>query len=265
MKFQSLVVSLAVAIGLLSAPAFGADAKKSTALERVKKAGKLVVAIDPTYPPMEFEGTGQKVDGFDVDFINEVAQRLGVKVEFKVMNWDGILAGLKSRRYDLIISSMNVTPDRAKEADFVEYFKMSQVFVTKKGQLIKKKEDLVGKVLAVQADTTSHTWAEKEQKAGLKVKEVKAYKLATDAFAAVKAGHAEVTVMDEPVGRYYAKQDPQTFEVTGEAIAAEPVGIAFHKDDKDLTDAVAKAVGEIRTDGTYKKLSTKWFGTELVF
>lgn len=243
--------------------ATGAKAADASAVERVKKAGKIVIAIDATYPPMESEGKDGKPVGFDIDFANDLAKRLGVKAEFVVMNWDGIFAGLNSKRYDVIISSMNITDERKKQVDFVEYVKMSQLFVAKKGVDVKTEKDLTGKVVAVQADTTSAEFVEKAQKAGVKPKDLKQFKLATDVFSAVKAGQAEVIVIDEPVGRYYAKEDAATFIITGRAMAPEPVGAAFRKEDKDLRDAVEKIVEEQKKDGTIKKMSITWFGGEL--
>ncbi len=256
-RFALLLASFAAVLGV-SGPAFGA-----AGLERVKKAGKLVVAIDATYPPMESEGPDGKPVGFDIDFANELAKRLGVKAEFVVMNWDGILAGLASKRYDVIISSMNITDERKKQVDFVEYVKMSQLFISKKGIIVSTEKDLVGKVVAVQADTTSMEYLEKTKKNGVAIKDIKAFKLATDAFAAVKAGQAEVLVTDEPVGKYYAKQDNSTFQVTGRAMAPEPVGVALRKEDADLTKEISKKVDEMKKDGTLKKTSETWFGGEL--
>src|SRR5688572_6446908 len=99
------------------------------ALDRVKKAGKLVVAVDATYPPMESEGKDGKVEGFDVDFAAEIAKRLGVQAEFVVTAWDGIVPGLYAKRYDAIVSCMNITDERKKAVDFVEYARISQLFI----------------------------------------------------------------------------------------------------------------------------------------
>ena len=253
-------VASVLMVGLLTP---GAALSADKAVDRVKKAGKILVAIDATYPPMESEGPDGKPVGFDIDFANELAKRLGIKAEFVVMNWDGILAGLNSKRYDVIISSMNITAERKNQVDFVEYVQMSQLFIAKTGTVISKEADLAGKVIAVQADTTSFEYAEGLAKKGVAVKAVKAFKLATDAFAAVKAGQAEVIVVDEPVGKYYAKQDSKTFQLSGRAMAPEPVGIAIRKTDKDLHEAVTKAVDEMKKDGTLKKISITWFGGEL--
>ena len=233
------------------------------ALERVKKAGKLSIAVDATYPPMEFEGKDGNPEGFDIDFATAIATRLGVKAQFVVIAWDGVIAGLFSKRYDTIISTMNITAERQKQLDFVEYVRMSQLFVAPPGVMVKSEKDLAGKVVAVQADTSTHEWVEKQQKAGIKVKEVKAFRAAIDVFAAVKARQAEVIVIDEPVGRYYAKQDPGTFVVAGRAIAPEPIGVAIRKEDISLSKAIADAVNALKQDGTLKKLQEKWFGAEL--
>lgn len=251
--------------GLLLSLAFAAPGAHATgALERIKKAGKLVVAIDASYPPMESEGPSGKPVGFDIEFADELARRLGVKTEYVVMQWDGILAGLTSKRYDVIISSMNITPERQKQADFVEYVKMAQVFVTTtKGRPVATEKDLEGKTVAVQADSTSADFVEKARKAGLKVKDLKAFKGATDAFAAVRASQADTIVIDEPVGRYYAKQDPKTFHVTGRAMAPEPVGIATNKSDQDLSRELSRVVDAMKKDGFLKKLQESWFGGEL--
>ena len=234
-----------------------------TSLEKVHKSGALVVAIDPTYPPMEFEDKPGQTEGFDVDLATALAESLNVKVKFVVMNWDGILAGLNSRRYDVIISSMNITPERSTQVDFVEYLKMAQVFVVGAGSTIKSKEGLSGKVVAVQADTTSFSWVSEQQTKGLAIKEIKAFKFATEAFSALKVGQAEALVVDEPVGRFYAKQDKDSFKVSGEAVAAEPIGIAIRKDDQELKRALADALKKLKSDGGFARISTKWFGSDL--
>lgn len=245
-------------------PAAGSDAPANT-LERIKKDGKLVIAIDATYPPMEFvDKDGKTPIGFDVDLAKKIAEKLGVKAEFVVMDWDGIIPGLKAKRYDIIMSSMNITAERQKEVEFVEYVKMSQVFVAKKGLKVATEKDLAGKVVAVQEGTTSHEWVDKVKAEKVKdIKEVRSFKAATDTFLEVKNKRADVVVIDEPVGLYYAKLDADTYEVTGRAIDPEPVGIAIRKEDKELKGAIDKAVKDLQADGTFKKVSETWFGKEL--
>src|SRR5690606_32647552 len=106
-------------------------------------------------------------------------------------------------------------------------------------------------------------YAEGVKRKGVAIKEVKAFKLATDAFAAVKAGQAEVIIVDEPVGKFYVNQDSKTFQLSGRAMAPEPVGVAIRKSDSDLHAEIKKAVEKMRQDGTMKKISETWFGGEL--
>jgi len=233
-------------------------------LERVKKAGKLLVAIDATYPPMEFvDSDGKTVIGFDVDMATKIAEKLGVRVEFVVMDWDGIIPGLLGKRYDMIMSTMNITPERQQQVNFVEYAKLSQVFVSGKGTNVRSEQDLTGKVIAVQAETTSQDYVE-GVKATAKWKDMRTFKGATDAFLEVKNGRADVIVIDEPVGRYYARLDSATFTVTGQAMDPEPVGIAIRKDDVDLAKAVDQAYTELMDAGTVSQISWYWFGIQLI-
>lgn len=252
-----------LALGALLLPCLPAQANKADAWTKIKAAGKLVIAVDATYPPMESEGKDGKPEGFDIDFATELAQRLGLKPDFQVVSWDGIVAGLKSERYDVIISSMNITDERQKQVDFVEYARMAQLFIGKKGVQVSTDKDLEGKVVAVQVDTTSMAYVEKKKAEGIKIKDMKAFPNATQVFDAVKAGHAEVIVVDEPVGRFYAKNNPELFVVTGRAVAPEPLGIAMRKENPALREAITKAVEAMKKDGFVKKLGEKWFGGEL--
>lgn len=233
-------------------------------VKNLTRPGKLLVAVDTTYPPMEFEMNDGKVVGFDVDLARELAKRLNLEAEFVVMGWDGILAGLQSKRYDVIISSMSVTAERQKQVDFVEYVKMGQVFVVrKKDAAVTSEKELKGKIIAVQADTTSFEAVENFKKQGVAIKDVKAFKAATDTFSALKSMQADVIVIDEPVGRYYAAKDSKTFVVSGMALAPEPMGVAVRKDAADLKLALEQAMEKIKKDGTLSKLSKNWFNQDL--
>lgn len=228
-------------------------------LSIVQKNKKIRIAVDTTYPPMEFEGNDGKVTGIDVDWAKELAKEIHVDAEFVVMPWDGVLAGLKSDRYDIIMSSMNITPERSREVNFIEYMSMGQVFVVKDKKLnIKSEKDLAGKVIAVQADTTSATAVTNFKKSGIKIKDVLEFKGATEAFAALKSNHAEVIVIDEAVGKYFAKLDPKTFSISGNAILPLPIGIAVKKSDTALLKALQTAMNSIKKNGSFDKIYKKW-------
>lgn len=228
-------------------------------LPSILKSKKIRIAIDTTYPPMEFESDDGQVTGIDVDWARELAKTLNVEAEFVVMPWDGILAGLKSDRYDIIMSSMNITPERSQEVNFIEYMSMGQVFVIKDKKLnIKNEKELSGKVIAVQADTTSSTAVMNFKKTGINIKNVLEFKGATEAFAALKSNHAEVIVIDEAVGKYFAKLDPKTFSISGNAILPLPIGIAVKKSDTALFKALQAAMLSIKKNGAFDRIYKKW-------
>lgn len=227
------------------------------------KGPKLVIALDPSYPPMESEDMDGKLVGFDVDVGRELASRLGREPEFMVMGWEGIIGGLVSDRYDVILSAMNITPEREKQIAFVEYARMSQLFVAKRGVDVKGEQDLVDKIVAVATDTTSYDYLQRIRSQGLQIKEIRAYRLASEVFMAVKTGHADALVVDEPVARYFTKLDQATFAVTGRAMAPEPIGIGVRKTNVTLRAQVADAVAAMKRDGAMKKLQVSWFGQEL--
>ncbi len=263
LRRTSWVVALSICVSISGCTLF----KKSpeSALKRIKAEKILRIAIDPTYAPMEFDGPDGKPTGFDVELGVAIAQEMGVSAKFITMSWEGILTGLVSGgRYDVIMSSMNITQERLKQVNFVKYLEMSQVFVSRTtGKHVKTTADLSDKIVAVQADTTSHSAVQSAQKKGVKIKKIKAFQKATDVFQAVRVGQADVIVIDEPVGLYHANKDPKTFKVTGHAIAPEPVGIAIRKNAKALKKAIESAVSKLKSDGTFKRISHKWFGTEL--
>ena len=231
-------------------------------LDAVVKAGKLRVAVDTTYPPMEFEGSDGLIIGLDIDLARELAKVLKVEAEFIVMPWDGILAGLQSNRYDIIMSSMNVTPERQAQVNFVPYLSMGQVFVVKKSaKPVVNEKDLTGRTVAVQVDTTSFSAVEAIQKSGIKISGIKTFQGTTDTFSALKANQADVIVTDEAVGRYYTGLDAKTFIVSGNAMKPEPIGIAVKKTDTKLLKALEAAVKTIKANGTYAKVYKNWLKT----
>ena len=112
--------------------------------------------------------------------------------------------------------------------------------------------------MAVQADTTSFTAVEDFKKSGIPIKEIKAFKGATEAFSALKSNQAEVIVIDEAVGLYYTGMDQKTFQISGIALRPEPIGIAVRKTDTKLFNALDVAVKTIKQNGIFSKIYKQW-------
>ncbi|MCM3570601.1 amino acid ABC transporter substrate-binding protein [Neobacillus mesonae] len=230
-------------------------------LADIKEKGELTIGMDDTLPPMEYRNDKNELVGFDIDFAQALAKELGVKVKFVPSSWDGILPGLDAKRFDIILSSMNVTEERAKQVNFVQYFGAGQILVVKKGNPsnIQTVDDLKGKTVGVQLGSTGETAVNTIKG----IKEVKKYDLTTDVLNDMGLGRVDAVVVGEMIGRYYMKAKPGVFEVAGTAFNVQPMGIAVRKNDTELRDALDKALKAIEANGTLSDISKKWFGSDI--
>src|SRR5690554_1487206 len=115
-------------------------------LERIKEKGKFVVGLDDTFAPMGFRDEEGNLVGFDIDLARLVAERMGVEVEFKPVDWDGVILSLKSGLIDVIWNGLTITEERARQINFTEpYMNNRQVIVVRMNSDIQTKQDLAGK------------------------------------------------------------------------------------------------------------------------
>ncbi|WP_243123401.1 basic amino acid ABC transporter substrate-binding protein [Thermaerobacter sp. FW80] len=238
--------------------AAGGDGEASL-LDEIKARGYMVFATDGAYPPMEFPNpeNPSELIGFDIDLGKAIAEKLGVEYRVEVAEWEGLLGGLEARRFDAVMSSMNITLERQKSADFVQYLEMGQMIVVPKGNPdgIQSLDDLKGKVIAVQIGTTNEQVAR-----GIEGATVKTFQNFPDALQEVAAGRADATILDEPVARYYANIEGDKYEYVGVPFETAPVGIAVPKGEDELVQAIQQALDELKQDGTYDRIYAKWFG-----
>lgn len=218
----------------------------------------LRVGTDATYPPFEFV-EGDEFKGFDMDLIREIGRRLGVPVAIQNVAWDGLIPGLNNGNYDVIISAMTILEERAAVVDFSDpYFNAGQVIVVRRDETaIQKPEDLAGKVVAVQINTTGQFAAEKIRG----VRRIDKYDTTPLAVQAVMQRSADAAVIDLPVAVELQKEFPGQIKVVGKPFTDEYYGIAVRKGRTELLQAINRALAEIRADGTYDELYRKWIGS----
>ncbi|WP_097026266.1 ABC transporter substrate-binding protein [Clostridium peptidivorans] len=259
-KMLSLVLSMVVAGAIFAGCGKTEEKKAANALEKVKTEKKLRIGLEDTYPPLEFRDSKNELVGFDIDLSKEIAKKLGVEAEFVLTEFGGLTMALNAGKFDVGISAISITEKRAKEVDFSEpYVKGGQVIIVKKGNTaIKSAADLKGKNVGAQLGTTGEEAAKKVEG----VKALKTYDKATEPFHDLEIGRLDAVVVDEFVGRYYLSKQKDKFEVAV-VLDQEPIGIAFKKGEKELHEAVQKAVNELKADGTLSKLSEKWFGEDI--
>jgi polar amino acid transport system substrate-binding protein len=224
---------------------------------------ELVFCSDIAYPPMEFF-EGAEAVGADIDIGNEISARLGRTAVYSNIGFDGIIAALLGNQCEAIISSMNNTPERAEQVDFVDYLLFGQSLMVATGNPLGLSDlaSLCGHTAAAQVGTTNldalEVASEECEAAGEEPIDVVGFPSNTDAVLALKSGQADSVETDSPVAAYYVAQDPESFELTEAVIDPILVGIAFNKDNPELRDQVQTIIDEMYADGTMMDILETW-------
>jgi polar amino acid transport system substrate-binding protein len=236
-----------------------------TAPASIASAGKLVFCSDITYPPEESYKQGTTTpEGSDIDIGNYIADKMGVKARFDNTGFDGIIAALLAKKCDAVISGMNDTPERRKQVAFVDYLKVGQSFMVKKGnpENITGIDSLAGKSASVETGTTNKDFLDAQSRRltsqGKKAIKVVTFPKDTDAANALRTGRVDAYFGDAPVVAYYIEKTPDAFSLGGTPVNPISIGIAINKSNTELQSAVRKAIAMIYADGTMDTILTKW-------
>jgi polar amino acid transport system substrate-binding protein len=254
-----VTLAAAAAAALAAAVAAGAPAAPP---QGVAKGGTLVFCTDPTYPPEE-SLQGSKPVGSDIDIGAAVAERLGLKAEWRSVGFDGIIAALLAKKCDAILAGMTDTPERRKQVDFAHYMVVGMSLMVKHGNPhhVTGLASLSGLRVAVEVGTTEKDALTAENKLlakqHRKLVVIKLFAKDTDAAAALVTGKVDAYFADDPPVGYYVKKSGGRFEVAADKIQSAPIGIATRKHDP-LGPAVEKAISQLYANGTMKAILAKW-------
>jgi len=286
MKTSRLLVGLA-AFGLLAAAcgsssgsSSGATAAPGTAAPggtaapagggtvdcKPVKAGTLSVVT--SLPGPNFWGTTKaEVDpdaiksGIEYDLANLIAAKCGLKMSFRNENFDAIVAGqIDPKSYDIVLSQVTITPDRAKVVDFsVGYFKADQGLLVNKGTTVKTWDDVKKLTVGVQASTTAEFDVTSGEVPGWKLDKVKSFPDLASAYAALSAGTVDGVMIDTPINLGQAAQSGGKEEVVAQFKTGEEYGAIFGKGtgQKAIFDPIIQGFID---DGTVNKLIAKYLG-----
>lgn len=227
-----------------------------SALQRVKQSGELRVGTDATYPPFETAEGGQ-FTGFDIDLATAIARELGVRATFINAGFDGIFPALQNGSFDVVMSSVTITSERSASMLFTDpYYDSGQLIsVRKDTQGVETPDDLKGKTVGVQINTTAQYDLEKRQ--GVTVAKYNTIDLA---LLDLKNKRIDAVVSDAPVLKYMIFQSFRDLKTTGKRFTDEKFGIALAQGSTDLRDALNAALKTIRESGQYDQIHAKWFG-----
>ena len=226
--------------------------------------GKLTVVAELGFAPFEYmdEKTGEPV-GFDVDVINAVAEKMGLIASYLPnQKFDTLVPIIKQGgKADVSIAAVTITDERMESVDFSEpYLDSNQAIVVAKGSS-ETEETLndASKQVVCQGGTTGDEWIGENLPDAVRVP----VDDVTAALTGVQTGLYQAMVVDLPVASYMLSQSFSDLEIVKEIPTGEQYGIAVSKDNPELTQAVNKALEDMKSDGTMKEIETKWFGSEI--
>jgi cystine transport system substrate-binding protein len=236
------------------------EAKQENILEKIKAEGVIKIGTEGTYAPYTFHDKDGKLTGFDVEIAEEVAKRLGVKAEFIETKWDGMFAGLDAKRFDAVANQVTIRPDRLEKYDFSDSYVASRsvLIVHEENNDIKSFEDLKGKK---SGQSLTSNLADIARSFEAELVQVDGFNQALDLLTSKRI---DATINDSLSFLDYKKQKPDAaIKVVDEMDSTGESGILFNKGNEELVEAVNKALADMKEDGTYLKISEKWFGEDV--
>lgn len=264
-----------VVLAVVAATVWPVPAQAGVVLDRVLQRGRLMVSVDPSYPPLSFTNGEGTLVGFDVDVGRKIAERLGVEVGFETPDWSAVLSGRWQGRWDLSVGSMTPTLERQQKLDFPAiYYSVPAALVVHAGnRTIRSAADASGKKIGVSEYSTYESYL--TQTLAISVPntppftfQIRDARIARfpDESTALKAlatgdGRLDAALMALPPA-LAGIRDGLPLRVAAQPVFVEPLAVAIEKGDQEFGKRVAQAVESLHADGTLSRLSTQWFGTD---
>ncbi|WP_042859640.1 arginine ABC transporter substrate-binding protein [Dickeya sp. NCPPB 3274] len=242
-----------VLAALLASTTFSTMTFNATAADTIR------FAASATYPPFESLDAGNQIVGFDIDLANALCKQLQATCTFTNQAFDSLIPALKFRRYDAVISGMDITPERSKQVAFTQpYYANSAIVIAQKGKF-HTLADLKGKRIGMENGTTHQKFLQDKHP---EVKTVP-YDSYQNALIDLKNGRLDGVFGDTAVVNEWLKTNPDLStvgeKVTDPAYFGIGLGIAVRPDNQALLEKLNSALNAIKADGTYKAINDKWF------
>lgn len=266
LRLTSFARSLLVCATALAA---GTQVSAQSVLEAVIANGKLTVATEVAYPPMEYL-EGGKVVGYGKDILDLIVADMGVDLNQLQLPWDGILAGVLAQKYDLVATSVAITPDRADKFAYTRPLAVADTMLVKlqKDSSMSGLDDVSGKIVGVelgstQAQEVEALDAEMKASGDAGFARILGFKSTDDMRLALASGQIDIGTIPSFSLAAMQQQRPDTYE----RLATIGTGTLFawvaHPDGADLRDRINVALDNLEAAGTLKELQEKWFGFEM--
>ncbi len=256
---RDILMTLAAGGALSLAGCGGSKGSAQTTAQRVEAIKTLRIGLEGTYPPFNFQDKSGQLAGFEVDFAKALAAQMGVKPVFSPSPFAGLLGALESKRIDVVINQITITPEREAKYDFSKPYTVSgiQIIVLKGRTSIAAPADLAGKTVGVGLGTNYETWL----RANVPTAQVRTYDDDPTKYQDLKAGRIDAVLNDRLVAADFVKSSPQ-FVASGPAFASQGAGVAMLKDPA-MKVLVDQAIEALRAKGELAAISQTWFGADV--
>ena len=247
----AMIASIAVIAGCSGTGSAGAEDAK-----------KFVFANSGAYKPFSFDKSG-KIVGFDVDIANEIAKRINREpVMQSPVPFDALIQGLKAGKYNALVASHAITDERKQQVDFSRpyYRSGAQIFIADDNSDIKAAGDLQGKKVGVVKASTYLALA----KTLTDAEKVTTYDSDVIALQDLRTGRVDAVITDKLVGLIAKNESGLKINAVGEILKQDEMGIAVKKGDTELLQSIDKALEDMIADGTYEKISKRWFDEDIL-
>lgn len=254
-KLSVLMAALALTMAVTGC------AKEETT-ENTNNDGKFVVGFDQNFPPMGFVGDDGEYTGFDLDLAAEVAKRMDEELVLQPIDWNAKDAELDAGNVDCIWNGFTISGREDSYTWTDPYMNNAQVIVVKEDSSYQTKDDLKGKTVEVQEDSSAQKAVEEDTEFASAITLIKTADYNT-ALMELESGAVDAVVMDEIVAGYRITNKKDKFRILDDKMTAEEYGVGFKKGNEELRDKVQDTLLEMREDGTLEEISVEWFGEDI--
>ena len=243
----------------------GSDSQDTSTAEFAEKAegDKFTVGFDQDFPPMGFVGEDGEYTGFDLELAQAVCDKMGWEFVPEPIAWDAKDAMLEAGAIDCIWNGFTINGREDEYTWSDPYLDNSQVFVVRADSGIESAEDLAGKTVDVQTDSSAQAALEDNQELSSTFGNLQVIADYNTGFMELESGVVDAVAMDIVVASYQIESRDADFVILDDVISTEEYGVGLAKGNEAVRDQVQTALEELAADGTMAEISTKWFGEDI--
>lgn len=261
-RFLQIVLGGIVILTLISSINSSTVIKEKKLVDKTKKNNVIIIGIEGTYPPFSFQNNDGKLDGFEVEFAQQLSARLGIKAILKPMKWDSMLAALNTKRIDMIINQVAISTDRKKKYDFSIPYTISTLrIVTTKDQknIINTMKTLSGKKVGVSLGSNYQEWLI----SNFKDIDIHTYDDDATKYQDLISGRLSAILIDSMAAMNLIRKTNNTLVIVGKPLLHLESGIVLRKGNETLLKTINNIILNMKQDNSLKNLSEKWFGMDV--